>query len=366
METRKSKNGLKYREMIRMNGKVIKSPFFKRKTDAHKWKSKKLIERDLIRIHGEQAQESDVYFCEYANNWLEVTIKNQRSIGTYDVYKRVLDKYLMAFFKSKKLKEITLNDSDKLISELLKRGNSASRINMIIGVLKSIVISAHKNGAIFKNSLVNLKDLKTDTVEHSFLSKEDVSKILSFDSHYKTLYMTALFTGMRRGELAGLKWDRVDFFNNQILITRIRDRYGLRETTKSNKKRYIPLHPELSRLLKELHVKSKSEYVFLEKDGEPLKVQHLYRKFKNDQLNAGIKKVVRFHDLRHTFASHFMMNGGNVFELQQILGHSDIQMTMRYSHLSPDHLQTSVKFMGPKLNENLQVNPKRTPDLKIV
>jgi site-specific recombinase XerD len=73
---------------------------------------------------------------------------------------------------------------------------------------------------------------------------------------------------------------------------------------------------------------------------------HIYRRFHKAQAKAGLTNRIRFHDLRHSFASNFMMNGGNVFDLQKILGHTDIKMTMRYAHFTPDHLQTSIKYMN--------------------
>ena len=59
-----------------------------------------------------------------------------------------------------------------------------------------------------------------------------------------------------------------------------------------------------------------------------------------------MSKPLAFHDLRHTFASQFVMNGGSIFDLQKILGHTDIKMTMRYSHFSPEHLQSAIGFMN--------------------
>jgi site-specific recombinase XerD len=87
-------------------------------------------------------------------------------------------------------------------------------------------------------------------------------------------------------------------------------------------------------------------YVFLEADGTEVKYAHIYRRFHKAQDKAGIINKIRFHDLRHSFASNYMMNGGNVFDLQKLLGHTDIKMTMRYAHFTPAHLQNSIPFMN--------------------
>jgi site-specific recombinase XerD len=96
-------------------------------------------------------------------------------------------------------------------------------------------------------------------------------------------------------------------------------------------------------------------YIFLESDGTEVKYSHIYRRFHKAQDKAGITNKIRFHDLRHSFASNYMMNGGNVFDLQKILGHTDIKMTMRYAHFTPEHLQGSVKFMNMLDESNMSV-----------
>ena len=84
----------------------------------------------------------------------------------------------------------------------------------------------------------------------------------------------------------------------------------------------------------------------------------IYRDFDKAQKKAGIQTRLRFHDLRHTFASQFMMNGGNVFDLQKLLGHTDIKMTMRYAHYSPEHLQSAMKgFELGHLSEPTHILP---------
>jgi site-specific recombinase XerD len=87
--------------------------------------------------------------------------------------------------------------------------------------------------------------------------------------------------------------------------------------------------------------KRNGKFVFVEKDGGEIKYAHVYRRFHQAEARAGITNKIRFHDLRHSFASNYMMNGGNVFDLQKLLGHTKIDMTMRYAHFSPNHLQSS-------------------------
>ena len=174
------------------------------------------------------------------------------------------------------------------------------------------------------------------------------------------LYVTALNTGMRRGELAALKWDRVDFVTNQITITRTLDRYGLSENTKTGRKRVVPMNAEVRRVFEPLWKRQRGQFVFCEEDGSEIDAHHLNRDFQNAQKRIGGLQRIRFHDLRHTFASHFMMKGGNIYDLQKILGHSSLEMTQRYAHLSPTHLAEAINIVGFS-GENEKALEKNNP-----
>jgi site-specific recombinase XerD len=106
-------------------------------------------------------------------------------------------------------------------------------------------------------------------------------------------------------------------------------------------------------------VSTEHRFIFKGAKGEPVEYGHVYRDFKKAQKNAGFTSLIRFHDLRHTFASQFVMNGGNLFDLQKILGHTQINMTMRYAHFSPDHLQNSIKYI------DFGMNPPHIPHGKL-
>lgn len=102
---------------------------------------------------------------------------------------------------------------------------------------------------------------------------------------------------MRLAELCSLKWDRVDFSNNQISVTRTRDKFGLKETIKTKLKRYIPMTNEARVLLMTLKEHSThSQYVFLEADGEEVKYAHIYRRFHKAKSKAVISNKIQFHD----------------------------------------------------------------------
>ncbi|MBI2519305.1 MAG: tyrosine-type recombinase/integrase [Bdellovibrio sp.] len=103
----------------------------------------------------------------------------------------------------------------------------------------------------------------------------------------------------------------------------------------------------------------KNNFVFLKADGQAINPLHIYHDFGKAQARAKMDKRIRFHDLRHTFASHFMMSGGNLYDLQKILGHTQFEMTQIYAHLSPDHLanKTQILSFGSEVLDSLSRVP---------
>ncbi|ATH07076.1 hypothetical protein BIY24_03730 [Halobacteriovorax marinus] len=100
-------------------------------------------------------------------------------------------------------------------------------------------------------------------------------------------------------------------------------------------------------LLKLFRNKSGSPFVFCKHDGSPLPYDHInLRRFRPSQVQAGLDKIIRFHDLRHTYASHFVMNGGSIYTLQKLLGHREIETTMIYAHLDKEFMDKACKFVS--------------------
>ncbi len=170
-----------------------------------------------------------------------------------------------------------------------------------------------------ENPLKNVRPLKTDERELTWLSKDEIRLLLDHLSSRRNpdaikVTKVCLATGARWSEAEGLTAAQVR--NNQITYHR----------TKSGKSRTVPI---AEALFQEIRTKEKGRLF-----------GNCYQSFTNALEDSGIElpKGQRTHVLRHTFASHFMMNGGNLLTLQKVLGHASIQMTMRYAHLAPEHL----------------------------
>jgi integrase len=184
-----------------------------------------------------------------------------------------------------------------------------------------------------------------------FLDKEEVANLLEHaEQHTPDLHpfvATAIYTGMRKGELLGARWINVHLDAARIDVVHSYD-----GAPKSGKDRPIPLHPELVRILrvwKKRCPATPQGLMFPVPDRGKLRMGTQYDSLGADDLLVAAKCHVPekpIHCLRHTFASHFMMSGGNILTLQKLMGHSTLAMTMRYAHLSPDHLAAEVARMS--------------------
>ncbi len=168
------------------------------------------------------------------------------------------------------------------------------------------------------------------------------------------LFLTAISTGMRAGELAGLKRFDVDFDNRILTVQR-----SFTNPTKSEEIRRVPILNSLLQPLREWMLENPLEILFPNEQGRMHQPSSrvfqevLHRVLDRAGFPRGTgksKHYIRFHDLRHSFASHWMMGGGDIFKLQRILGHKSQDMTQRYSHLSPTAFQADyarLEFTPP-------------------
>jgi len=179
------------------------------------------------------------------------------------------------------------------------------------------------------------------------------------------LYATAVFTGMRAGELADLTWDMISL--DKRLIT-VQSSFG--GPTKGGDTRYVPILDALLPILREWRLQNPLKIVFPNAHGTKLgesarAFQEIFHRvldaaeFPKADRRGKPRWYVVFHDLRHTFASHWVMNGGDLFKLQRILGHKNVAMTMRYAHLAPDAFSADYARLGATPAPEAEVLPLR-------
>jgi integrase len=180
-------------------------------------------------------------------------------------------------------------------------------------------------------------NLKENNQRNRYLTEEEIEHLLDECSHVKHLYrivVCAINTGMRKGEILSLKWNQ------------IRDGFIYLKETKTKNPREIPINDDLNVILKEIRVEQglQSEYVFTYSKSRR-KFKRSYTSFNAALKRAGIEDF-HFHDLRHTFASHVIMRGGSLKDVQELLGHKTMTMTLRYAHLSQEHKRNAVNLLN--------------------
>lgn len=169
----------------------------------------------------------------------------------------------------------------------------------------------------------------------------------------KPIILTALHTGMRKGEILGLTWDMVDLTHGFIRLRQ----------TKNGKARALPFNETLWTLFSHLRTRLDVPWVFHDEHGH--RYNDVRHPFDDACERAGLSDF-HFHDLRHTFASWLVMKGIPLVTVSTLLGHTSPTMTLRYAHLSPKHLTSAVRVLDSvsdrSLDNHLTIEPKQTAD----
>lgn len=223
-------------------------------------------------------------------------------------------------------------DFAKYRAKRLADGISANNLNREHAYLRAVFNELERLGQ-WKgtNPLAKVRQIRVIERELSFLNVKQIEKLLGTLSGDELLIAKiCLMTGARWSESEELRTSQVR--GGAIHFT----------GTKSGKNRSVPVDDSL---IEELDAHLEARY----KDGKGLATRYFvkcYGAFSRaiDKCEIVLPKGQLTHVLRHTFASHFIMNGGNILTLQKILGHSSLTMTMRYAHLAPDHLQEAKAF----------------------
>ena len=222
----------------------------------------------------------------------------------------------------------------------LRKGQDANpnTINMELQVLKSIWFMAIKWGYANLNPLRNVDPIKVmNKTEARFLTKEEIDKLLAnSDEWLRPIFYSFLQTGMRLQELMTLEWSDVDFERRKVKI-RVKE-----DWTPKTAEREIPISNGLMEVLLKLKKEVIGNLVFHDGKGQMIQKNKLRKELMKVTKKAGFPDVTKIHTLRHTFASHLVMKGVDLATVKKLMGHSDIETTMIYSHLAQDHLSDVV------------------------
>lgn len=346
VETIKLKNGKKYRATVYVNGRKCRSPLFQRRIDAQLWADK--AEQGF-------AINEIPTFEKACLEWEECHCRLYCKPSTIMRNENIL-RDLLPPFGNKKLNQIQTKDIERHLRQLKDRGLSSSSLRMRVALVKSVYNWHMKRGVQVFNPTMAIRPLKGDEKPVEHWTREQSETFLAYTAKKYArqkpwahlLYLVALNTGLRLGELLGLDWQQIDLERRQIIISQTYDLSTncLRQSTKSGRIRYVGVNEALFEPLQEAKGELLNGLVFKVLQDQPLDRRNfMTRHFYPDMKAAGVTRI-KFHSLRHTYATIYMSEGGNIFDLQKLLGHSTLAMTDRYAHFSPSHASQKANVVN--------------------
>ena len=274
-----------------------------------------------------------------------------------------------SWLMNKPMDKISVTEITKWQTTEIKRGLKPITINRALATLRGVLTKAVDHNLLDQNPITKVKDLKHADeqriqyltageeinlrtalkVRHRkkcearlsgnrFRTERDypqMAEISGYADHVEPLVLLAMNTGMRRGELFQLNWEKVNLEKKFLTVSAA--------TAKSSKTRHIPLNKEALTVLSILKKSRTDSLVFSSpKSDNPLTtVKTAWREIlKNGQISN-----FRFHDLRHHFASKLVMGGVDLNTVRELLGHASLDMTLRYAHLAPEHKAQAVALL---------------------
>jgi integrase len=329
-----------------IEGTKKKSKAFERKFDAEQFERKAKHNREQRSIH--EGWNRSVREC--AIQWIEFQEQQTLALGTKVRIRQIVDAVIVTEFGDRLLSDLNPGVLEPWIGNLRRKKLAAETINKFLQVFKSILNYEVRMGRIPYNPINGFRLLKVPMQEFLVWDQNQVGLFLQFaakkysaQNHWvQCAYLLSLNTGLRSGELWGLRWTDILWKDGLIKVEQTCDRLtrAVRIGTKGNRVRYVPLtQPALKSLLNLLELRgteNQSKLVF-NVNGRPINHDNFRRDFWLKDINEATRKFgmreIRFHDLRHTAATLMLKEGLSAAEVQQILGHSSITTTMRYVHL---------------------------------
>ena len=320
----------------------------------------------------ELTEDSSITLGEWLGRWLEEYKKPTLRPSTFAGYSKDIANHILPYLGSKRLTQLKTADIQKHYNRLLESGRmkdngqgkglSNATVRGIHMVLREALDSAVREGLIPKNPADGTSPPKIYRSEKQVLTKDQLEtfmKLIEGDEEWYDFFYTEIITGMRQGEICGLRWEDFDEATGTLRVARsvdfVKKELVIGETKTDDGKRTIYLPDSLWRLLAERKKSAVSEWIFpnLLKPELPLDPAKAYRQFKK-LLEIGELPDIRFHDLRHTFASHAANSGIAPKTLSEIVGHSKASFTLdTYAHVTGDMQKNAANIVNNYITDIL-------------
>ena len=246
---------------------------------------------------------------------------------------------LVEFFRGQELKGVTPLMIERFRNQRLKLGNARTTVNRYLSLMKKFYNVAINEGVVTDNPVRKIKFYsEAESQKERILGRDEEERLLErAPAHLRPILVIALNTGMRWGEIVSLTWKNVDLEAGLIHIVK----------AKSGKPRFININRALQAEFSKLKAESNGSPYVLPNTVTGKPYASLYRCFIKACKSVGIEGL-RFHDLRHTFATRLVQGGVDIETVRDLLGHHSIVMTQRYTHSSHEMKQRAVEILAQK------------------
>lgn len=293
-------------------------------------------------------------------DWLDRWVATQEVVGrsptTLAGYRRDIRNHVAPAIGAARLQQLAAADVDRLYATMTGKGLGAGTVRKVHGLVRKALGDAERKGLVARNvaRAADPPSLKAARAgEMQVWTPEELRVFLAAtaDDEQAALWRLTAMTGMRRGEVCGVLWRDVDLDTGRVLVRRqlttVSYEVVAREVTKSGERRTIELDPATVAVLRRWKATQAgwrlavgpgwrdTGLVFTKVDGSAHHPELVARRFERLAVKAGVAPI-RFHDLRHTHASHWLAAGQNIKALSERLGHADASITLKvYAHLMP-------------------------------
>ena len=294
-------------------------------------------------------------FTKFAAFFIDTYATTNNRPSTVREKRRALRRGMLDLFGHLRLDQIGSRQIEAYKARRKQDGVGNKTINEELAILRKILTYAEEIGEL-KTPPPKIRRLKVQRPGFDFLDFEEACRLEEAARHapepWRAMIPTALWTGLRLGELRALQWDHVDLVAARLHVRHAADDQDVLHPPKSGQPRIVDLPRKAVAVLRE-HKHLRGPFVFCRDDGAMLHGRECESKSKQAKHDGPLAKVCRkaglrrvgWHSLRHTYASHLMMRGAKPVEVQELLGHASLTMTMRYAHLSPSARRAAAELL---------------------
>jgi integrase len=305
----------------------------------------------------------------YIAGWLSDEIEPNRRPSTFRSYEQMCRLHIIPALGKVKLKDLDVPRIRAFLNEKRESGLSQRTVQYLYNIIRQVLNQAYRDGLIAQTPTSRMKAPSAPTYEAVMLTPEQARALLDAfaDDRLEALVTVALALGLRQGEALGLRWEDVDLDSGSLAVRfqlqRVKGVPQLVGPKTKRSRRTIALPEPVAEALRQHRVRQVEErlvagsrwrgqewgLVFTTTVGTPLDGPKVTRRFQDRLARAGLPRM-RFHDLRHSAASLLLAQGVHPRVVMELLGHSDIRLTMNtYSHVIPQLSREAADKMGTAL-----------------